>query len=159
MEERGEGKVRTLSSSAVYVARKMEQKKEEALPSFSVLLSRKVCGRKGAMEEGGRSTPTTTQRSVEVSAQVVVPCGQAFTDTLEFFTSKLGFRVELISPADDPRVAVIVGLGIRLRLERTDSASHPPALVLTYDDLDAANQLFGKPNCFSIIIIVCFLFN
>lgn len=37
---------------------------------------------------------------------------------LIFFTEKLGFRVEMIFPADDPRVVVISGYGLRLRLQR-----------------------------------------
>jgi len=93
--------------------------------------------------------------SVVAGAQVVVPCSgaQAFTDSLAFFTSKLGLRVELISPADDPSIAVIVGLGVRLRLERRDpSTSHdvvPPALVLTCNDLPAVKELLGNGALFA----------
>ena len=52
------------------------------------------------------------------SAQVVVPCSD-LDATLAFFTGTLGMRVEAILPADDPRVAVVTGLGVRLRLDST----------------------------------------
>jgi quercetin dioxygenase-like cupin family protein len=50
-------------------------------------------------------------------AEVVVPC-EDLTATLAFFTEQLGFRLESIRPADDPRAAVVFGYGVRLRLER-----------------------------------------
>ena len=50
------------------------------------------------------------------SAQIVVPCVK-FNESLEFFTETLGFRVEMITPADAPSTAVIVGYGTTLRLE------------------------------------------
>jgi quercetin dioxygenase-like cupin family protein len=63
------------------------------------------------------------------SAQVVVPCVD-IAGTLAFFTDRLGFRVRVISPADDPAMVVIEGLGIRLRLQRvpSDSSPIPPTL-------------------------------
>ena len=53
------------------------------------------------------------------SVQIVVPC-QNFDETLEFFTETLGFRLEMIFPADAPCVAVISGYGVCLRLEEAD---------------------------------------
>ncbi len=53
------------------------------------------------------------------SAQIVLPCRE-FNHSLEFFTEKLGFRVEMIFPADAPSVAVISGYGLTLRLEEAD---------------------------------------
>ncbi len=38
-------------------------------------------------------------------------------ETLEFFTRRLGFRVDMIVPADAPKTAVISGQGLKLRLE------------------------------------------
>ncbi len=49
-------------------------------------------------------------------AEVVLPA-KPFADTLSFFTDKLGFRTDSIYPADAPRIAVISGFGIRLRLD------------------------------------------
>jgi len=50
------------------------------------------------------------------SAAVVLPCAD-IARTLAFF-EELGFRVEAVSPADDPVVVVVVGHGLRLRLDR-----------------------------------------
>jgi mannose-6-phosphate isomerase-like protein (cupin superfamily) len=50
------------------------------------------------------------------AAEFVVPC-PALDETLGFFTRELGWRVEAIFPADDPQVAVVSGLGTRLRLD------------------------------------------
>lgn len=52
------------------------------------------------------------------SAQIVLPCAE-FNRTLEFFTERLGFRVEMIFPADAPSTAVISGYGTTLRLEES----------------------------------------
>jgi mannose-6-phosphate isomerase-like protein (cupin superfamily) len=38
-------------------------------------------------------------------------------ETIDFFTRRLGFRVDMIVPADAPRTAVISGQGVTLRLE------------------------------------------
>ncbi|NNG05760.1 MAG: cupin, partial [Inquilinus sp.] len=51
------------------------------------------------------------------SAEIVLPC-EELTDTLPFFTKRLGFRLDAIFPADDPAVAEISGHGGRLRLQR-----------------------------------------
>ncbi len=69
------------------------------------------------------------------SAQVVVPCAD-ITPTLAFFTDTLGFRVEMISPADHPTVVVIAGHGICLRLDAT-FAGDPGELRLLCTDPDA----------------------
>lgn len=53
-------------------------------------------------------------------AEVVLPC-RDLAATLAFFTDRLGFRLQSIFPADDPRVAVIDGFGVRLRLQRGGS--------------------------------------
>src|SRR5262252_8713114 len=51
------------------------------------------------------------------AAEVVLPC-EDLGAALEFFTERLGFRIETIFPADDPCVAVIAAHGVRLRLQR-----------------------------------------
>jgi mannose-6-phosphate isomerase-like protein (cupin superfamily) len=48
-------------------------------------------------------------------------------------------ELEMISPADDPRRAVISGHGVRLRLER-DCAGHPPTVVVRCDDPGALGE-------------------
>ena len=52
------------------------------------------------------------------SAQIVIPCSQ-FDATFAALTGQLGFRVEMISPADAPTTAVVSGFGVTLRLEST----------------------------------------
>lgn len=66
------------------------------------------------------------------AAQVVLPCDE-LDATLAFFTDRLGFRVEMIVPADDPSTAVLVGHGTRVRLER-GRAGDPGSLRLLCDD-------------------------
>ncbi len=74
------------------------------------------------------------------SAQIVVPC-ENFSESLEFFTKTLGFRVEMIYPADAPVAAVISGYGLVLRLEKS-SESLPLTLRLSgeFGDLMAAEM-------------------
>ena len=56
---------------------------------------------------------------------------------LAFYTGQLGFRIEAIFPADAPRVAVLSGFGIRVRLESGRAGSPPglqtalPSLIVT----------------------------
>lgn len=52
--------------------------------------------------------------------QTVLPCPD-LAEAIEFFTQRLGFRLEMIVPADAPRAAVVSGHGIRLRLESGES--------------------------------------
>lgn len=66
------------------------------------------------------------------AAQVLVPCHDLAAD-LAFFTERLGFRVNLIFPADSPQVAVVSGHGIALRLEAASAQTSPIALRLLCD--------------------------
>lgn len=66
------------------------------------------------------------------AAEVVLPCAE-LQSTLDFFLERLGFRLDLISPADDPRTAVISGHGLRILLRR-GSAEPPGTLRLACDD-------------------------
>jgi quercetin dioxygenase-like cupin family protein len=79
------------------------------------------------------------------AAEVVIPCSDLAT-SLAFFTEQLGFRVDLIFPADSPSTAVISAFGVRLRLEtgrvvsplqirlNTDLAQQPAPHTLTGPD-------------------------
>lgn len=51
------------------------------------------------------------------AAEVSLPSQDLAAD-LAFYTQELGFRLDMIFPADDPGVAVLSGHGLRLRLER-----------------------------------------
>ena len=65
----------------------------------------------------------------DVIAEVVLACpAELLTETFEWFVDALGFRMEQIFPADAPRVAVVMGHGVRLarggggELERGNNA-------------------------------------
>jgi quercetin dioxygenase-like cupin family protein len=53
------------------------------------------------------------------SAQVVLPCAE-LSPAINFFTQRLGFRVDAIFPADSPSVALLSGHGLTVRLEPGD---------------------------------------
>ena len=71
---------------------------------------------------------------MESCAEVLVPSA-VLTEDLDFFTKVLGFRLELIYPADDPRVAVVSGHGLRLRLERGATAPAPVIRIRSFAPL------------------------
>jgi quercetin dioxygenase-like cupin family protein len=80
-------------------------------------------------------------------AEVVLPCAE-LERTLDFFTEKLGFRLEAIFPADAPAVAVVVGHGLRLRLER-EAEGAPGRIRLLCREPDAVaggERLLIAPN-------------
>ena len=63
------------------------------------------------------------------SAEVVIPCGPKLNETLSFFTGRLGFRVDVIYPADSPTVVVISGHGVCLRLEHGTHTPETPNTI------------------------------
>ncbi|QBF31041.1 cupin domain-containing protein [Thalassococcus sp. S3] len=56
----------------------------------------------------------------------------ALRDDIPFFTKTLGMQLDMIYPADDPRVAVLSGHGLRLRIEQ--GASEPPGTLRILTD-------------------------
>jgi mannose-6-phosphate isomerase-like protein (cupin superfamily) len=64
-------------------------------------------------------------------AQVLLPC-RDLAASLGFFTDRLGFKVNLIFPADSPQTAVVSGHGLTLRLE-TAAPAAPMTLRLLCD--------------------------
>jgi len=66
------------------------------------------------------------------SAQVIVPCSD-LQATMDYLIERLGFRVEVIFPADAPATAVLSGHGVTLRLEGTEDNPPPPSLRLLVD--------------------------
>jgi mannose-6-phosphate isomerase-like protein (cupin superfamily) len=80
---------------------------------------------------------TETDRSMALAdhirmAQVLLPC-RDLAANLAFFTDRLGFKVNLIFPADSPQVAVISGYGLTVRLESASADSAPITLRLLCD--------------------------
>lgn len=70
------------------------------------------------------------------AAEVVLPCAD-LDATVDFFTERLGFRLDIIMPADDPTIAVLSGHGMGIRLVR-DAAGDPGALRFSGEGLDQA---------------------
>ena len=83
------------------------------------------------------------------SAEVVVPCIE-LDPTLAFFTSELGFRVEMITPADNPNTAVISGYGVRLCLRSGGSGK---GITVHLNSNNRATQTLHAPNGTTIEII------
>lgn len=82
----------------------------------------------------------------QIRAEVRLPT-QELRDDLPFFTRTLGFRLDMIYPADDPQVAVLSGHGLRLRIEK-GALEAPGTLRLLTDDpgfADGARHLTA-PN-------------
>ena len=77
------------------------------------------------------SRHTSDMTQDERCAEVVLPTTDLTAD-LGFFGRELGMRLLTIHPADDPREAVMEGLGLRVRLERSDAA--PGRLTIRTDD-------------------------
>ncbi len=77
-------------------------------------------------------TTNPTSSPLAIAAEIVLPCAD-LTATLAFFVERLGFRVDAISPADDPSTAVISAYGLRARLQR-GAAGAPGVLRLLCHD-------------------------
>ena len=85
------------------------------------------------------------------SAEIVMPC-DSLDATLKFFLDQLNFRIEMIYPADSPRVAIVAGFGTRLRLD-AGAAGDPPAVVLRSEDVSAEGETLTAPNGAKIAIL------
>jgi len=88
------------------------------------------------------------------SAEIVLGCSE-LNQTLEFYNQILGLVIESIYPADEPKVAVLSGYGIRLRLEIGTSADTGTLrLLCTNPSQIFAGQLqFQAPNGTTIELI------
>lgn len=72
----------------------------------------------------------TTEIATHIrAAQILLPCSDLAAE-LTFFTQCLGFKINLIMPADAPALAVISGHGLTLRLERRFDAGNETPLHL-----------------------------
>lgn len=83
------------------------------------------------------------------SAMVVLPCLE-LDATLQFFTAELGFRIEMITPADNPHTAIISGYGVRLCL-RVGAAGDAGTLQMQSTDHSA--KIIHAPNGTRIEIV------
>jgi mannose-6-phosphate isomerase-like protein (cupin superfamily) len=79
--------------------------------------------------------------AVGYHAQVVIGTDR-FDDDLAVLTEQLGFRIDVIFPADQPAVAVVSGHGLRLRLQATSDPA-PVTVRLVTDDPGGSLTLPG----------------
>lgn len=86
--------------------------------------------------------------------EVVLPSSNVSAD-LAFFTERLGFVLDTIFPADDPRLAVLSGHGVRLRLDR--GARVAPGILrlpcLRPEEIAAGAKELVAPNGVRIEIV------
>jgi quercetin dioxygenase-like cupin family protein len=80
-------------------------------------------------------TPRGADAAGIEAGEIVLPC-PALDDTLRFFVERLGFELDSIRPADDPTSALVIGHGLRVRLER-DLGGSPGVLRLLCRDPSA----------------------
>jgi len=77
----------------------------------------------------------------------LVVSGQPFDETVSFFTDELGFRIDRVSPADNPARAIVSGFGLAVCIDRAveaapmtlciasgvaDSVTAPNGVTITY---------------------------
>ncbi len=70
----------------------------------------------------------------DIKAEFRLPT-QELRDDIPFFTNTLGMRLDMIYPADDPRIAVFAGHGLRVRVEK-DAPESPGTIRILTDDPD-----------------------
>lgn len=75
---------------------------------------------------------------------VTIPCGD-LNEAVEFFTTRLGFRVDMIFPADEPSVALISGHGVGIRLERPAVALAAAGDIRTQQRPEARRDAAAQP--------------
>ncbi len=72
--------------------------------------------------------------ATRIQAEIRLPT-QELRDDLPFYTKVLGMRLDMIFPADNPRVAVLSGHGLRIRIEK-GAAEAPGTLRILTEDPD-----------------------
>ncbi len=82
----------------------------------------------------------------ETRAEMRLPT-QELRDDLPFWTKRLGFRLDMIYPADNPEVAVLSGHGLRLRIQK-GAVEHPGTVRILTDEEGFAGgeRLLIAPN-------------
>ncbi len=78
-------------------------------------------------------------------AAIVVPCTD-ITDALHFYCDEHGFRVERISPAEAPRLAIVVGYGLRLQLDCDHQGPAPTIHIETTHLAENEPSSFSGPD-------------
>lgn len=78
------------------------------------------------------------------SGQVVLGCAE-LQATIDFLIERVGFQLDRISPADDPRLADMSGHGLHLQLRR-DLGPTDGVLVIRTDESDPLPDALVAPN-------------
>jgi quercetin dioxygenase-like cupin family protein len=80
-------------------------------------------------------------------SQIVLPCSD-LEAALTFYTQAAGFRLDMIMPADAPRVAELSGFGLNLRLELAENgdASKTPIRLQISDINSASKKTLSGPD-------------
>jgi quercetin dioxygenase-like cupin family protein len=83
----------------------------------------------------------------QTRGEILLPTAQ-LADDLAFFTKVLGFRLDMIYPADDPTVAVLSGHGIAVRLDKATQLAPAVLRILTQQPSDFAKgaRALTAPN-------------
>ncbi|WP_170417789.1 cupin domain-containing protein [Ruegeria atlantica] len=81
---------------------------------------------------------TSTLNNSQTRAEIRLSTSE-LRDDIPFFTKILGMRMDMIYPADDPRVAVFSGHGLRLRIEKDAPEAAGTIRILTDDPDGFAN--------------------
>ena len=68
----------------------------------------------------------------QTRAEIRLPT-QELRNDLPFYMKRLGFRLDMIFPADDPQIAVLSGHGLRVRIEK-GAAEAPGTIRILTDD-------------------------
>lgn len=79
----------------------------------------------------------------DASIQWVLPC-KRLSDSLDFYTGRLGFRIDAIFPADAPRVAHLSGHGTSIRLEQ--SADTAPRVLRLVSEMAEPTTTMVSPD-------------
>ena len=88
-------------------------------------------------------------------AELVLSCA-GFNENLQFFTDVLGFKVDSISPADDPKVCQISGFGQCIQLQYGEDPIQPMTLRLLYQSNGTTHReerILHAPNGTRIAIV------
>ncbi len=83
--------------------------------------------------------------TLDPRAVIVVPCTD-IANALQFYCDQHGFRVERISPAEAPRLAIVVGYGLRLQLDCEHSGPAPTIHIETTHLAESEQSSFSGPD-------------
>lgn len=86
-----------------------------------------------------------------VSVQIGLTC-RDLERSIDFFTSRLGFRLDMIAPADDPSTAVVSGHGATLRLERSENLADSTLRLIGNFAAELEREIFS-PDGLKVVLI------